>query len=355
MFSSRFNITSLPKWGLLYLSLFSLACQDSVSIKSARDGGAESDLVKRDLGSSDTELRIADTTSDVLDLGRDASTHDLSQDTTNDVFRPDFGDTPFGGSRPAKIILPKNYDPKKSYPLLTLLHGYSSGGTVQNAYLGFGRQVDKREFIYIIAEGLRDGRGQKYWNATDGCCDFDGTNPDDAGYLIGLVDEAIQRYNIDETRIYFTGHSNGGFMSYTLACKYGDRIAAIASLAGTTFLDPALCEDTGDVSILHVHGTLDAVIRFRGARSNGTLNGYPGAEETVNRWVTRNGCESSEKGSRKNLSSGIIGKETRVKRWEKCDNGTQVEFWEIRGASHVPVLTKEYANGVLDFLLSQKK
>ena len=65
---------------------------------------------------------------------------------------------------------------------------------------------------------------------------------DDVGYLSGLIAEAEQTYNIDPKRVYLIGHSNGGFMSFRMACEASELITAIVSLAGSTFENPADCQ-----------------------------------------------------------------------------------------------------------------
>ncbi len=258
-----------------------------------------------------------------------------------------------GGDRPAKIFLPSDYDDTKSYPLVTLLHGFGVNGDTQNAFFDFDKHVDERQFILILPEGNKNEIGQQYWNATGACCDFVGTNPDDKTYLISLVDEAIEKYNVDEKHIAFMGHSNGGFMAHTMACEYGDRISAIASLAGTTYLDAQDCSDTGDVNVLQIHGTFDLTIDYNGAPRNFTLDGYLGAEDTAKRWAARNGCVGESRfGDELNVSTMVPDKETSVQFWVGCDQQSQVELWTVQGGSHLPALSSIFNDKVLDFLMS---
>lgn len=173
--------------------------------------------------------------------------------------------------------------------------------------------------------------------------------------MIGLVDEAIERYNIDEDKIYFMGHSNGGFMSYTMACEYGDRIAAIGSLAGTTFSDPQRCPNIGNVSILHVHGTADTTIAYEGSQRVGFA--FPGAVETAERWAARNECptDAIEK-PKLDLVDALQGSETKVQQWTGCSGQTEVELWTMEGAGHTPrSLKPAFSQTVLKFLLAHSK
>ena len=247
-------------------------------------------------------------------------------------------------------MLPTDYDPNGSYPLVTLLHGYTASAAIQDTYFGLSAEVDERQFILVLPDGLQDGLNNRYWNATPFCCGFNTERPDDVAYLTGLLDEAQTRYAVDASRVYFIGHSNGGFMSYTMACELGDRIAGIASLAGSTFVDDADCNDTGNVSVLQIHGTLDATIAYLGS-----VNQYPGAAEVMDRWVARNGCDATSTNAPSfDLEPAILGDETTVERWMNCEDDADVTFWTITGGSHVPTLT-DFSTRVLDHLFARSK
>ena len=99
--------------------------------------------------------------------------------------------------------------------------------------------AEARGFLYCYPDGTIDRWGNRFWNATDACCDFGNTGVDDAGYLRGVIEEIARRFAVDRKRVYLIGHSNGGFMAYRMACQSADLIAGIASLAGTTFLEPS--------------------------------------------------------------------------------------------------------------------
>ena len=68
--------------------------------------------------------------------------------------------------------------------------------------------------------------------------------------------------------VYVFGYSNGGFMSHHMACKGLPGLRAVASLAGTSYVEDSSCEGAPPVSVLHVHGTDDDVILFEGDESD---------------------------------------------------------------------------------------
>ena len=71
-------------------------------------------------------------------------------------------------------------------------------------------------------------QGNRFWNTFLG-----NSSVNDVGFIRDLLDTLQANYNIDQNRIYSTGMSNGGFMSYSLACQLNDRITAIASVTGS--------------------------------------------------------------------------------------------------------------------------
>ena len=257
---------------------------------------------------------------------------------------------PLGGERPAKVILPEAYDSQEAWPLVMLLHGYSADGFIQDYYLGVSDKLDARGFIFIRPEGTVDSDNKQFWNAVPGCCDWDDSGVDDLGYLSGLLDEALERYHVDRTRIVLIGHSNGGYMSHRLACERADVVTAIASIAGTSFQDMSgLCLAERPVSILQVHGTLDTTVLYA------TPFAGLGAEETAEWWAERDACGTSLSLDDADYDQMVWGAETLVSRWEDCADDTAVELWKMVGTSHIPLFSEGFMDDVLDFLLGHAR
>ncbi|MEO1337092.1 MAG: PHB depolymerase family esterase, partial [Myxococcota bacterium] len=298
----------------------------------------------------------SDDTSELTDAGQTDDSGVADSGTEDGGVSMPPNEVALGGDRPARMRVPATYD-GSAFPLVILLHGYTSNSAQQDAYFGLSNLVDSRSFFLILPDGTREQTPlqNRFWNATDACCDFTDTNVDDVGYLLGLVDEASAQYNIDPNRVMAVGHSNGGFMAYRLACDASTRIAAVASLAGATFDDEADCSATSPVSVLQVHGTQDTTIRYDGGNILGVT--YPSAEETVEQWATRAGCSTTATpGDAKDLDRGIDGNDTDTFVYaDGCDEGIEVQLWRINGGGHVPPLTNDFAEGVVDFLLSHPK
>jgi polyhydroxybutyrate depolymerase len=181
------------------------------------------------------------------------------------------------------------------------------------------------------------------------------TEVDDVAYLAGLVEEIGQHHAVDPKRVYFVGHSNGGFMSHRMACDRSDLVAAIGSLAGATWLDPSKCAPTEPVAALQIHGTVDDTVSYVGETINGV--GYPSAVGTVQTWAELDGCAlSPEAGAAMDLEATIPGEETSVSRYATgCKPGGAAELWTITGGGHLPGLGAEFAPRLVDWLFAHPK
>ena len=252
--------------------------------------------------------------------------------------------------RPATVVLPVDYDASRVYPVVMVLHGFGASGLIQSAYFGALGQVDERDFILVHPDGTTNAAGTRFWATGASCC---GSGVDDSGYLSDLIDEALATYSADADRVYMWGHSNGGFMSYTMACEHADQVAAIASLAGSSFLDEASCTPSEPVAVLQLHGDADTTITYEPNPDR-----YPGALDMFDRFAGLNGCDVEATETRPNIdiTTRIDGAETSVQYIDQgCNNDASVELWTLEGGGHIPLFTDTHAPDVLDWLFSHSK
>jgi polyhydroxybutyrate depolymerase len=172
-----------------------------------------------------------------------------------------------GGQRQVTIHVPSGYQKGRPAPLLVLLHAYSSDAAAVDDYFHLQPVLDERAVLYVVPDGTPDRAGDRFWNATDACCDFYHSGVDDSGYLHEVIRQAENQYTVDPRRIFVVGHSNGGFMAYRMACDHSDTVAAIVSVAGAMYDDARKCSAAHAVSVLQVHGSADGVVPYQGGRS----------------------------------------------------------------------------------------
>lgn len=257
-------------------------------------------------------------------------------------------------ARPYQHRVPSRYDGTHALPLVVLLHGYCASGAAQSSYFGFDSLYESRGFLYAFPDGTPDVMTCRFWNATGACCDDYHAGIDDVGYLTALIDDMSSRYRVDPQRVFLVGHSNGGFMAHRMACDRAARVAAIVSLAGAVWLDPARCAPTEPVAVLDAHGTADEIIAFNGGMSTGSER-YPSERDTLATWARRNRCGAfTEATPRFDFVLDVAGAETHAGRYEGCAGGA-VELWTMDGASHVPSLAPSWAGAVYDWLVAHPK
>ena len=260
---------------------------------------------------------------------------------------------PSPGVRPFNIFVPSRYSPTNPVPLIIALHGFNQSGIKFEKYLDLTPIAQADDIIYVHPDGTADAHGVRFWNATPECCDFQSPKVDDDAYVMSIIDSVSAQYAIDPNRIYVIGHSNGGFMANRLACNHADRIAAVVNMAGGSYTTAGACKPAAPISVLEIWGTADET--FKGNHILGKP--IPGAVKTFNTWAEINKCskDSQVVPQKLDLDRQIPGTETSITQYLDCPSGTAIDFWKIDGASHVPVLSKNFTPDVVNWLLAHPK
>jgi polyhydroxybutyrate depolymerase len=255
--------------------------------------------------------------------------------------------------RPIDVHVPPGYRDGEPAPLLVLLHGFGATGEVQELYFGLTPAADDAGMLYVQPDGTKNAIDRQFWNASDACCAGPlAEDVDDSTYLRAVIADVSDRYAVDPDRIFLVGHSNGGFMSFRMACDHADVVAAIVSIAGATTADADACAPSEPVSTLQIHGVEDDTIRYEGGST--TFGEYPSAEETAELWVGRNGCDpvrvSDPQPAERDLVVGQPPAE--VAEWTGCDDDVAVELWTQPGGVHIPPWSDTFAQQVIDWLVA---
>lgn len=219
------------------------------------------------------------------------------------------------------LHVPSSYDAANPAPLVFNLHGYGSNATQQFIYGDFRSLADTDGFLVVHPQGTLDDMNSAFWNANWGAA------VDDVGFISALIDSLSASYNIDLNRVYSTGMSNGGFMSYTLACQLSDRIAAIASVTGTMTIGQA-CNEPKEVPVMQIHGTADGVVAYGGS------NLGMGIDNVIDFWVNKNGCDTNPQSTMIPDIDTTDASTAEHYVYTNGTNGSSVEFYKIIDGGH---------------------
>ncbi|MCE9527288.1 MAG: prolyl oligopeptidase family serine peptidase [Planctomycetales bacterium] len=253
-----------------------------------------------------------------------------------DTLKPgDFRRTVMSGGieRNYLVHVPPGYDGKKPMPVVLIFHGGGSNAAMTVRYTGLNEKGDAAGFLAVYPNGTGRLARALTWNAGNCCGYAQRQQIDDVGYVSALLDDLEKAGHVDRRRIFATGISNGGMMSYRLAAELSDRIAAIAPVAGTLGIETV--KPSRPVPVLHFHGTDDQFLPFKGGRGVKSLTEtiFHPVEDTLETWVKINGCLGQPKSTQ---LPHVAKDEMRVIRREygPGKSGAEVVLYLIEGGGH---------------------
>jgi len=193
----------------------------------------------------------------------------------------------------------------------------------QITYGDFRSIADTANFLVVHPNGTFDQGGNRFWNA------FGYPGVDDIGFLSTLIDTINNGYNVNLDRVYSTGMSNGGYMSFELACQLGNRIAAVASVTGTMTSDRmTACSAPKPTPIMQIHGTQDPTVPYNGGGNNESIS------NVIDYWVTQTNCNPT--GTMTNVPDNDPNDGCTAEHYVYTggDQGSTVEHFKILGGGH---------------------
>lgn len=182
--------------------------------------------------------------------------------------------------RSYRVYIPESYsDEGDPFPLVFVLHGAGGTGAGTEGFTGFNDLAETENFMVVYPDGVNNG-----WS--DGRASTNNEVINDVRFLGDVVTFLENALTIDPLRVYATGFSMGGMMSYRLACDLPNRFAAVGSVASTmpAYLIPN-CTDTVPVPVIVFQGTDDPVVPW-----TGVSGAYLSAAQTIGFWGAHNHC-----------------------------------------------------------------
>lgn len=153
------------------------------------------------------------------------------------------------------VRAPAGWDGKSRLPVAVFFHGYRSSAADTMANEELGETLSKAGILLVAPDGVGGS-----WSVADRLS----RGRDNIAYTRAVLADVRRRFPIDERRLVATGFSAGGFMVWQIACAAGNLFAAYAPFSGA-FLDPIPDHcPMGPISLLHVHGTADAMVPMVG-------------------------------------------------------------------------------------------
>jgi poly(3-hydroxybutyrate) depolymerase len=219
------------------------------------------------------------------------------------------------------IYIPSSYNPNSATPILFAFHGFGGYNQYFIDTADFRSLADQFNFIAVYPQGLICGDGTT-WNTNppggDNKC-----SQDDIGFFGALLYEISGNYNIDASKVFLTGYSNGADFSYSMACYQSSLVTAIAPVSGLMPMVNASseCQPSHATSVMLFNGTIDYSRPYNG------IDGYMmSVDQTVAYWTQYNNTDSSPQ-------TNIVGD---IENYTHLngDNNTIVDLFKIVNGDH---------------------
>ena len=218
------------------------------------------------------------------------------------------------------LHVPATYNASRPTPLVISLHAAAVWPAVQRDISGWNAVADDHGFLVVYPSGLSTGEPRIWRMAGSGM-------QRDVTFIADLIDDLRRRYNIDPSRIYADGLSNGGGMAFVLSCTMRDRIAAVGMVGAALLVPFESCADARPVPMIAFHGTADTAAPYHGGSSWVTSVPLQNVPAFVAKWAKRNRCAASREEPR--LTPDV----SRLTYYD-CAGGADVVFHTVHDGGH---------------------
>lgn len=242
-----------------------------------------------------------------------------------------------GHRRKSFYYVPEDLPESKKVPLVIALHGGLSNPKNIRRRSRLNELADREKLIAVYPQGNGIFNFFLHWNAGFCCAKAQEQQIDDPAFLVAVIDKLADALPIDQSRVYVFGFSNGAMLSYQLASRYPDRIAAIAALSGTygRLLPDGRVQwpendSASSMPTLIIHGSEDPRLPWDGSDESIDERGGIGMVPTLEIarfWARRNRCSDGVE-----VPSGFSN--VSLTRWLDCASGAPVDLYRLGGWGH---------------------
>ena len=233
-----------------------------------------------------------------------------------------------GQKREYLLYVPMSYDRTKPTPLVISMHAAALWPATQMETSQWNEVADEHGFIVVYPSGTTlDGSGTglrpKVWSIRP-----EADVSANVRFISDLIDTLEAAYNIDPSRIYANGFSNGGAMTFALSCRLSHRIAAVATVAAAQDQRPFdWCTNPRPVPMIAFHGTADPLVPYDGGRTWGSPRPFPSVLTWASDWARRNRCGS-------NPIESAVATDVTCREYTDCTDDAAVVLYTLRGGGH---------------------
>ena len=192
-------------------------------------------------------------------------------------------------------------------PLLLSFHGMDQDPNYQQSNTHWEAVADTAGFVVAYPRGAT---GYSTWDIS---------GDQDTKWITQIIDQLATDYKIDKKRVYMSGFSMGGMLSYHAMGKIADKIAAFAPCSGYLMMGAGTAQRP--VPIFHTHGTSDNVV------------GYDGLENNLKNYRDQFKCPSQAQVEENHPNSE---NRATLYTWGPCDKGIYVKHLKLEGRQHSP-------------------
>jgi len=238
-----------------------------------------------------------------------------------------------GRYRKYLIHVPPQAKPGDKLPMVLAFHGAGGSGKFMQTLSELNKSADKNGFIVVYPSGTGVFKKLLTWNSGNCCAYAKRRKVDDIKFVRAMLEEMKKFLEYDDKRVYATGISNGGMMTYRVGCELSDKIAAIAPVAGTIGIDS--CNPSRPLPVAHFHGTADNTVMWDGGVGPNSITkvSFKSVDYTMDTMRKVNGCNDT---SVQETMPNRDGDKTSVTKqtWSDCKAGTEVILYKIEKGGH---------------------